>query len=79
MVAKCNSTAFIEEFSINAIIDGVDYVTRKRLNKAFAVERFMDVLQQVKLMDERRRSARRERRRLRRKQKRAKLAKARMR
>lgn len=57
----------------------LDYVTRKRLNKAFAVERFMDVLQQVKLMDERRRSARRERRRLRRKQKRAKLAKARMR
>ena len=57
----------------------LDYVTRKRLNKAFAVERFMDVLQQVKLMDERRRSARRERRRLRRKQKLAKLAKARMR
>ena len=57
----------------------LDYVTRKRLNKAFAVERFMDVLQQVKIMDEQRRSARRERRRLRRKQKRAKLAKSRAR
>ena len=57
----------------------LDYVTRTRLNKAFAVERFMDVLQQVKIMDEQRRSARRERRRLRRKQKRAKLAKSRAR
>lgn len=57
----------------------LDYVTRRRLNKAFAVERFMDVLQQVKAMDEQRKRARRERRKLRRKQKRAKLAKARTR
>jgi len=54
----------------------LDYVTRKRLNNAFAAERIMDVLQQVKAMDEQRRSARRERRRKRRKEKRMKLLKS---
>lgn len=55
----------------------LDYVTRRRLNKAFAVERFMDVLHQVKEMEEQRKKARRERRKLHRKQKRVKLAKSR--
>ena len=55
----------------------LDYVTRRRLNKAFAIERFMDVLHQVKEMEEQRKKARRERRKLHRKQKRVKLAKSR--
>ena len=55
----------------------LDYVTRKKLNNAFATERIMDVLQQVKTMEEQRKRARRERRRLRRKQKREKLLKSR--
>ena len=55
----------------------LDYVTRKKLNNAFAAERIMDVLQQVKAMEEQRKRARRERRRLRRKQKRQKLLKSR--
>lgn len=55
----------------------LDYVTRKKLNNAFATERIMDVLQQVKMMEEQRKRARRERRRLRRKQKREKLLKSR--
>ena len=55
----------------------LDYVTRKKLNNAFAAERIMDVLQQVKAMEEQRKRARRERRRLRRKQKRERLLKSR--
>jgi MFS family permease len=55
----------------------LDWVTRKKLNNAFATERIMDVLQQVKTMEEQRKRARRERRRLRRKQKREKLLKSR--
>ncbi|MCF0225693.1 MAG: MFS transporter, partial [Fibrobacter sp.] len=44
----------------------LDYVTRKKLNNAFAAERIMDVIHQVEMMDAMRRKLRRERRRARR-------------
>ena len=56
----------------------LDYVTRKKLNDAFAAERIMDVLQQVSLMEEKRKKFRRERRRLRRVKKAMQLRKGRL-
>ena len=47
----------------------LDYVTRKKLNNAFAAERIMDVIHQVEAMEEARRKLRRERRRAKRKAK----------
>lgn len=55
----------------------LDYVTRKKLNNAFAKERIMDVLHQVSAMNAARNRFRKERRRARRKAKQAQLQKAR--
>lgn len=55
----------------------LDYVTRKKLNNAFAAERIMDVLHQVSAMNAARNRLRKERRRARRKAKQAQLQKAR--
>lgn len=55
----------------------LDYVTRKKLNNAFAKERIMDVLHQVSEMNAARNRLRKERRRARRKAKQAQLQKAR--
>ena len=55
----------------------LDFLTRKRLNNAFAAERIMDVLQQVEEMEKQRRRIRKERRKQRRKEKRAKQLKSR--
>lgn len=55
----------------------LDYVTRKKLNNAFAAERIMDVLHQVSAMNAARNRLRKERRLARRKAKQAQLQKAR--
>ncbi|MCQ2100056.1 MAG: MFS transporter [Fibrobacter sp.] len=55
----------------------LDYVTRKKLNNAFAAERIMDVLHQVSAMNAARNRLRKDRRRARRKAKQAQLQKAR--
>ena len=55
----------------------LDFVTRRRLNNAFAAERIMDALQQMEMLELQRRKMRKERRRQRRKEKRMKLLKSR--
>lgn len=55
----------------------LDFVTRRRLNNAFAAERIMDALQQMEMLELQRKKMRKERRRQRRKEKRMKLLKSR--
>lgn len=55
----------------------LDYVTRKKLNNAFAAERIYDALDQVEKMERARRELRKERRRARRKAKQLQLQKVR--
>ena len=55
----------------------LDFLTRKRLNNAFAAERIMDALQQMEMLELQRKKMRKERRRQRRKEKRMKLLKSR--
>ncbi|WP_407458028.1 MFS transporter [Fibrobacter sp.] len=55
----------------------LDFVTRRRLNNAFAAERIMDALQQMEMLELQRMKMRKERRRQRRKEKRMKLLKSR--
>lgn len=55
----------------------LDFVTRRRLNNAFAAERIMDALQQMEMLELQRLKMRKERRRQRRKEKRMKLLKSR--
>lgn len=55
----------------------LDYVTRKKLNNAFAAERIYDALDQVEKMERTRRELRKERRRARRKAKQLQLQKVR--
>lgn len=54
----------------------LDYVTRKKLNNAFAAERIMDALDQVEKMETARKRLRKERRRARRKAKQIQLQKS---
>jgi len=54
----------------------LDYVTRKKLNNAFAAERIMDVVHQVEEMDATRRKLRKERRKAKRKARQLQLQKA---